>query len=194
MHRIIKQNYFKGKIVKRLDESVRHLLTYLQDKCHDHLTKATKGKITRKNTKIYNNHQRAFKQKDKYVVQKMGENFIVSKNEESYIVKIKQGPCQYTSCGLIYKDCDICLHRISCICFENSIHFEMCIHCHLAMLHNLCNSAQEAENEIVQRLTKRWNNWKSQSILLFRTTMMFAMTFLMTFPMIRHCNLVWKDI
>lgn len=150
MHRIIKQSYFKGKVVKRLDEAIKHLLTYLEDKHHDHLIKSVKGKITRKNTNIYNNHNRASKLKDNFLVEKIEGCYLVSKGDESYKVEIKHGPCQYVSCGLNYKDCNICLHRISCICFENSIHFEMCIHCHLAIFHTLCNDSQEAESEIVQ--------------------------------------------
>ena len=150
MHRIIKQNYFNGKVVRRLDESLDHILTYLEDKRFDHLVKSTKGKITRKKTNIYNFHNLAVKLKDKFKVEKVDGKFVVSKGKESYIVTVDQEKCSNVPCGVDYKDCDICLHRISCNCFENSIHFEMCFHCHLAVFHILCNDSPATRGDVEQ--------------------------------------------
>lgn len=151
MHRIIKQNYFGGKVIKRLDDALNHILTYLDDKRHDHLIKSTKGKITRKNTNIYNNHNMAKKLKDKFKVIKLDGKFFVSKGEESYVVTIDEKKCKNFPCGVDYKDCGICLHKISCSCFGNSIHYEMCIHCHLALFHNLCNDSTEIGGDAAQQ-------------------------------------------
>lgn len=153
MHRIIKQNYFKGKVVKRLDEALNHILTYLDDKQHDHLIKSTKGKITRKNTNIFNNHNKAMELREKFTIQKQSGKYNVCKVNDGYhyTVEINQDKCQHVPCEVSYKDCDVCLHRISCDCFENSIHFEMCIHCHLAMHHNLCNNSSGTEADAHQQ-------------------------------------------
>lgn len=154
MHRIIKTNYFKGRVVKRLDKALSLLLLYLQDKKRDHLIKSYKGKITRKNTIIFNNHKRASRNISKFTIDAgnaEGIDIYVLRNEdEIYTVTIKKEECPNEPCGLKYKDCDICIDLINCTCFDRSIHFEMCQHCHIVMLYRLCTSSSIIETEARQ--------------------------------------------
>lgn len=151
MHRIIKQNYFKGKVVKRLDKALNLLLLYLRDKKRQHLIKSHKGKRTRRHTNIYNNHQKAINSKDKFAIDGGNDVYVLSNDTEVHNVTVSNGVCPNEPCGLKYKDCDICLDLIKCTCFENSIHFEMCRHCHLVMLHRLCKSSSTTEKEAPQQ-------------------------------------------
>lgn len=153
MHRIIKQNYFKGKVVKRLDKALSLLLLYLRDKKRDHLIKSYKGKISRKNTNIYNNHQKAVKRLNKFSIDAGNGVYVLSNENEVYTVTVSKENCPSEPCGLKYKDCDICIDLIECTCFENSIHFDMCIHCHIVMLHlrNLCNDSPITKKEAPQQ-------------------------------------------
>lgn len=147
MHRNIKVNYFQGKKVKRLDHALNHIITFLDDKCHDHLIKSIKGKITRKRTTIARNHTKALRLQNKFQVEINNGICILSNDDEVYTVTFSDDKCSKDSCGLVYKDCqNVCLDVISCTCFQNSIHFEMCIHCHIATLFRLCNSSHEPDS------------------------------------------------
>lgn len=151
MHRIVKQNYFNGKVVKRLDIALNLILVYLDDKRHDNLIKTIKGKITLKNTDIWNRHRKAIQYKDGYKVKIVGETYLVCGREMDYTVKIAE-TCENDSCGLMYNDCGICLHRVSCNCFVNSIHFEFCVHCHVATMYSRCNNSSDACSSTIQSL------------------------------------------
>ena len=131
--------------MKRLDHALDHMITFLEDESHDHLVKSLKGKITRKRTIIANNHKKAVQLQDKFHVELNNGIYILTSKNDVYIVSFYGKKCSKDSCSLFYKDCEnICLD-ISCSCFENSIHFEMCIHCHVAILYSLCNSSRGSD-------------------------------------------------
>ena len=102
MHRIVKQSYFKGKAVRRLDIALNLMLVYLDDKCHDNLVKIHKGKITRNNTDVWNRLKKAVQFKDSYKVHALDEYYLVVEREMDYKVTIAE-ICENNSCGLHYK-------------------------------------------------------------------------------------------
>ena len=137
MHKMIKVNYFKGITVKRLDKAMKLIFEYLDDKQHDQLVEQFKGKSTKRSTVIWKNHKVACERLGNYDYEQNEAMYIMkSTSGRKYTIGLRVDQCPYEGCGLQCQDCNICLHTINCSCFDNSILFEMCIHCHaFAMLH-----------------------------------------------------------
>ena len=140
VHKIIKLDIFNGRVVKRLDKTIKLILDYLDDKQHDQLVKQYKGKNTKRSTVIWKNHQVTIKRFNNYQIEPIGGNFILkSTSGRQYTVGLKEGGCSYQECGLQCNKCNICLHTITYSCYDSATLFEMCIHCHvLAMWNKIC--------------------------------------------------------
>ena len=74
MHRIVKHNYFKGNVVKRLDEAIHHVLEFLEDRRQDWILTMKKGKITKKDTHTFKYHKTAVVNQNNYLVQFLSSN------------------------------------------------------------------------------------------------------------------------
>lgn len=127
----------------------------------DHLVKSLKGNIHRKQTNIWNNHKKAISLKEKYRFESGNGIFIVASQNNVNTVTMPKEKCKETICGSGYKDCGVCHHTISCSCFENSIHYEMCIHCHIAILLNLCNNPHDTNAATSEHLVNENNQFNS---------------------------------
>jgi hypothetical protein len=142
LHRIVKYNYFKGKTVRRLDEAIYLICLFLKDREYDWERSYQKGKITKKHTAIFQNHQKALEMSSNYAIDQEGENSFKVTNQQTnaiYTVKIDEVCASHELCLLSCRYCNICLERISCNCIMNSIYFEFCKHCHFVMMNKVNN-------------------------------------------------------
>ena len=124
MHRIVKHEYFKGHVVKGLDEAVYHLLQFLEDKRQDWILCQNKGKITKKDSKTFKFHKTAVQNQIDFMIQSLSSNFLkVSKliKGTTYKVNIKDKCKDEELCRLACRDCNMCLDRLFCECIMNQI-------------------------------------------------------------------------
>ena len=137
MHHIVKHNFFKGHVVKRLDGAIHHLLQFLEDKRQDWILCQNKGKI-KKDSKTFKFHKTAVQNQNDFMIQPLSSNSFKVSNlikGTTYKVNFKDKCEDEELCQLACRDCNMCLDRLTCECIMNQIYFEFCKHCHLALLY-----------------------------------------------------------
>lgn len=143
MHRTLKQIYFKGKKIKRLDKAIQKIMQLVRDKCFDRLLILNKGKITHKLKLIRARHKNAISLNENVILPcENGWNISSSTQTEIYFVQKLTDSCD---CQLICSDCETCIHKFFCSCIDSAIKYNMCKHIHL-----LCGFLKTSTSTMVQ--------------------------------------------
>ncbi|XP_039286046.1 uncharacterized protein LOC111058654 [Nilaparvata lugens] len=134
MHRNLKQIFFKGKKLKRLDRGIQAIMRFVKEKMFDRLVATEKGELSKKLLDIKARHTTAAEistNMTPFIKQEgPGEWTILSKKnlKDLYTVSWRKDGCR---CGLRCETCEICLHSYSCTCPDAAFHWNMCKHIHL---------------------------------------------------------------
>ena len=133
-HRVFKHEYLKGKVNKRVDTCLLHLLKFVRDKAFERLIKLTKGKATSRIKTIQARHKASLTL-PKESVRSEGEGVwkVQSEAEKTmYTVRRLQLECAVTDCVLKCHRClKTCIHTFSCTCPDFLIQNTLCKHIHL---------------------------------------------------------------
>ena len=133
-HRVFKHEYLKGKVNKRVDTCLLHLLKFVRDKAFERLIKLTKGKATSRIKTIQARHKASLTL-PKESVRSEGEGVwkVQSEAEKTmYTVRRLQSECAVTDCVLKCHRClKTCIHTFSCTCPDFLIQNTLCEHIHL---------------------------------------------------------------
>lgn len=156
MYRVLKEIYFKGIKVRRLDFSVFRLLKMAWDNLFVRLTfmKKENGEYM---FKMYKNRHDASTLIPYEDIIKRDQSYEVrsaSNAEKTYLLEKEFENC---SCQLRCADCDSCLHIYSCSCIDFSIAENVCKHVHavvtfektLAAKSIFCHSEDVNKSEIL---------------------------------------------
>ncbi|ERL95685.1 hypothetical protein D910_00115, partial [Dendroctonus ponderosae] len=83
MHKTIKYFYLDRKTVKRLDKGLNAVLKYVRDKSVERIIRLVKSEHTKQTRLLCQNHQKALKTRNEYVLSKNRTNWIIFKNGNS---------------------------------------------------------------------------------------------------------------
>ena len=134
-HRVFKYKYMKGKVNKRLDSCLFHLIRFIRDQSFERIIKLTKGKSSKRIALIHDRHRRSL-DLPFTAVEKNGTNshsWLVqsSDGQDKYPVNQLSSKCNNADCMLRCNECNICCHMYQCQCPDSLINCGLCKHIHL---------------------------------------------------------------
>lgn len=141
MHCVLKEIYFKGLKVRRLDFSIFRLLKMAWDSLFERLT-FLKKEIDEYTLKILKNRHDAGMLISFDDIIKRSQSYEIrsaSSAEKTYSVEKEDINC---SCKLRCADCDTCFHIYSCSCVDFSVAGNFCKHVHAVSTYEKSPSAK----------------------------------------------------
>ncbi|XP_035225897.1 uncharacterized protein LOC118198347 isoform X4 [Stegodyphus dumicola] len=134
-HKILKYIYLEGKKSKRVDNSIKSLICYLEDKNFDRLLKYHKGKMTKKLSVSLKRHKEGMLLSSNCV--KLNDNNWKIKSSQSetvyYIKKNSEHNCT-GKCVIFCRSCNECVSTFTCSCPDYTIQNNMCKHIHAVLI------------------------------------------------------------
>lgn len=141
MHQALKYIYLCEKYSKRPDLAMYCIMRFIKNKMMARLMISNKRKLTNKVTELAYRHKASTLMSSQVLLNKNGWLVSCENNELHYIQEV----IDICTCQIICPECNICIHRYSCSCFDSSIKWNMCKHVHfLCYSQNLnCHTTNE---------------------------------------------------
>ena len=126
----------EGKNIRRMDESVSILMRMVYNMQYDRLVRYEKGFIPGKLRKLRTRHKTSLCAKDLTLCKENHSEFTVystaSLEPHTYRATFRRHiKC---TCLLVCEECKLCLHQVSCECFDHLIKGNFCKNIHFAAL------------------------------------------------------------
>lgn len=135
MHRVLKQVYFEGRKIKRLDQAIYLLLKMNRDRIFDRATNLVMNADTHTLRTIRQRHKAGqLIQRECVSLINPSTYMVTSQTDKSnlYTVTKLKDDC---NCNLRCLLCNICVHSFTCACLNNSIQGHICKHIHAVVIH-----------------------------------------------------------
>nr|XP_023020341.1 uncharacterized protein LOC111508927 [Leptinotarsa decemlineata] len=129
LHKIFEYIYLDERNCRRLDKCLFVLMRFIKDQLFDRLVKHRHCvKIPCISQTLKERHAASLDLEFANIIRDNNGWRVSSLVGGVSSVKVEDAQCR---CSLRCKECDICLHKYSCSCLDNSVNWNMCKHIHL---------------------------------------------------------------
>ena len=168
LFRNLKHHYLEGKRVRRLDKSISALMKMVYNMQFERIIAKFRGELRPKMTALRKRHEMS-KEINSLISEKidfLGKKFIIQSSYDSdislYEIRKLMENCD---CMLHCQECKVCVHEISCTCYDYSISNNLCKHIHY-IAQNCSFNTETIENNDITLVINDIPNSKENDVLV----------------------------